>query len=105
MTTADYILKGSPTISYQAAESATPVSITALAGMVHQRQENEYVVYSTLFSITDTDATGVSNPTISDTLIDNNGITWGVVGIETDDWSGLHTLMCERKALITRHRQ
>ena len=106
MTTADYILAGNPSITYQPAES-TEKTILAIGGAVHQRLEQEndgdYNVYSTVFTIASNSTTGIAQPTISDTLL-SAGFRWGVIGIESDDYSGLHTLMCERKTLITRHR-
>ena len=108
MTTADYILAGNPTITYQPAETADK-TLLAIGGAIHQRLEQDdeadYNIYSTVFTIAKNYTTGIQQPTISDTLIDSAGMAWGVIGIETDDLSGLHTLMCERKTLITRHRK
>jgi hypothetical protein len=107
MATADYVLAGNPTITYQPNEgSDTP--ITALIGAVHHSYQDEhdgkYIVYSAVFTISSAANTGIVNPNIMDMLIDASGLQWGIGNIESDDISGLHTLICERKLLITRYR-
>jgi hypothetical protein len=108
MSTADYVLAGNPTITYQPNEgSDTP--ITALIGAIHHHyadeHEGKYVMYSALFTISSAPNTGITNPNIMDMLTDATGLQWGINNIDSDDLSGLHTLSCERKLLITRNRK